>query len=62
MPESRMPEGQPGAERPAQTAPLLSYNVPQQVAYSGQNYIELTLAENDFIATARAIEQEERQS
>ena len=61
MPESQAPEAQPEAERPSQTAPLLSYNVPQQVAYSGQNYIELRLAANDFIATARAIEHEENQ-
>jgi hypothetical protein len=60
MPESRSPEAQTGAESPSQRAPLLSYNVPQQVGYSGQNYIELRLAANDFIATARAIEQEDQ--
>lgn len=60
MPESPTSESQPGPRRPSHTAPLLSYNVPQQVAYSGQNYIELTLAANDFIATARAMEQEDQ--
>ena len=36
------------------TGPILSYNVPQDVTYSGQHYIEIQLAPEDFIATARA--------
>jgi hypothetical protein len=35
------------------TGPILSYNVPQDVTYSGQHYIEIQLAPEDFIATAR---------
>jgi hypothetical protein len=34
--------------------PILSANVPQQVSYSGQNFIELDLPETAFLATAAA--------
>jgi hypothetical protein len=34
--------------------PILSANVPQQVSYSGQNFIELDLPEAAFLATAAA--------
>jgi hypothetical protein len=40
----------------ARQGPLLSYNVPQQVAYSGDHYIELVLEPGDFLATASALE------
>lgn len=33
--------------------PILSYDVPQDVTYSGQHYIEIQLDPGDFIATAR---------
>lgn len=39
-------------------APLLSGNVPQQVSYSGQNYIELRLPPNAFIASTQGTEHE----
>jgi hypothetical protein len=34
------------------TAPLLTANVPQQISYSGQNYIELRLPAGAFLASA----------
>jgi hypothetical protein len=34
--------------------PVLSANVPQQVSYSGQNFIELALPDTAFLATAAA--------
>ena len=33
-------------------APVLSGNVPQQITYSGQNFIQLDLLASMFIATA----------
>jgi hypothetical protein len=49
-----MPEpSQPPAPEPTPSgAPLLSGNVPQQISYSGQNYIELRLPPNAFVASA----------
>jgi hypothetical protein len=35
-------------------APVLSGNVPQQISYSGQNFIQLDLLASMFIATAAA--------
>jgi hypothetical protein len=35
----------------SESEPLLDYNVPQQITYSGQNYIELRLDPSDFSAT-----------
>jgi len=49
------------AEPPAGSAPVLSYNVPQQVNHSGQNYIELRLEPSDFIASAAAAQRKEVQ-
>ena len=44
---------------PTAGAPTLSYEVPQQVTYSGQHYIELRLDPTDFIATARSSERKD---
>jgi hypothetical protein len=52
MPEGRTDEG--GASELASPGPVFSYDVPQEVTYSGQHYIELRLAPTDFIATARS--------
>ena len=41
---------------PAPTGPLLSYDVPQGVAYSGQSYIELVLEAAAFAATAQGLD------
>lgn len=38
----------------AAAAPILSANVPQQISYSGQNFIELQLPGTAFAATAAA--------
>jgi hypothetical protein len=49
------PQAPTGAE-PAPSGPLLSYDVPQGVAYSGQSYIELVLPPIWFSATAQALD------
>lgn len=41
-----------GAEPPKPTGPSLSYDVPQEVSYSGQSFIELQLPPDFFIATS----------
>lgn len=38
----------------ASGGPQLSGDLPQQVSYSGQNYLELRLDPTDFVATAQA--------
>ena len=43
----------------AQPGPRLSYDVPQQVSYSGANYIELQLPAEFFIASSRPVTKEE---
>ena len=37
-------------EHAPELGPILSYNVPQQVSYSGQNYLEIDLDESYFLA------------
>jgi hypothetical protein len=54
MPEGRTSDTEHGSPALAEPGPTLSSNVPQQVTYSGQHYIELRLAPTDFVATARA--------
>lgn len=46
------------AETAENGGPLLSANVPQQVSYSGQNYIELRLPPSAFIASTQGTEHE----
>jgi hypothetical protein len=38
---------------PQPARPVLSANVPQQISYSGQNYIELLLRPGSFAASAK---------
>jgi hypothetical protein len=53
MPEAHISETEatPQGQAPAAPGPRLDYNVPQQIAYSGQNYIELKVDPTDFRAT-----------
>ena len=45
-----VPDDSQAVLKPAQNGPILSYNVPQQVSYSGQNYLEIDLDESYFLA------------
>lgn len=53
MSERRMAVAEPPAREIA--GPVISKAIPQEVAYDGQQFIELKLAPTDFIATARGL-------
>lgn len=56
MPDRRRLESDAATlSAPPSAGPILSDNVPQEVTYSGQHYIEIKLRPTDFIATARAL-------
>jgi hypothetical protein len=50
---TKVPPDSPPAAPSADTGPTLSYDVPQTVAYSGQNYIEIRLEPEYFLASSQ---------
>ena len=51
-----MPDSTSPTPAPASGGPRLSYDLPQEVSYSGQSFIELDLEPAYFIAHAQSAE------